>query len=36
MSKAVRQIVTPPVANPAVALAVIVGDLVTIKPLPYF
>ena len=32
MSKAVRRIVTPPVADLAVALAVIVGDLVTIKP----
>ena len=35
MSKAVRRVVTPPVTNLAVALAVIVGDLVTIKPLPY-
>ena len=33
ISKAVRQIVTPLVADLAVALAVIVGDLVIIKPL---
>ena len=36
MSKAVRRVVTLPVTDLAVALAVIVGDLVTIKPSPYF
>ena len=36
ISKTVKQIVTPLVANLAVALAVIVSNLVTIKPLPYF